>query len=366
MTDSAIQEIDLRTGLVRARVAQPRPRRRWPTPTAPPTHPSTRGRFDYFHLNSIDQRADGTTLISARNTWALYELNTATGQVLCSGSAASTRASSSRTAHTAYQHDADMLPDGTISVFDNGAVPKVHPQSRGLVLARQPAARHGDGRRAVTSTARRADVRQPGQHPARCRTATCSSAGDRSRTSRSSAPSGQLLFDAHLHGSYQSYRGYRFPWTGDPGRRPRRSSQSASGGTADRLRELERRHPHRELAPARGPSRLDSSPRGARRPAQRVRDGDRRARAHGRPYVAVQALDASGAVIGTSDDDPRLSAAAAADDRQADPLWTPPAARVAGKREAKSSQRYRRLPTGTHGLDPELVARTSASVCARR
>ncbi len=30
------------------------------------------------------------------------------------------------------------------------------------------------------------------------------------------SPSGQLLYDAHWHGSYQSYRAYRFPWTGTP------------------------------------------------------------------------------------------------------------------------------------------------------
>ena len=27
---------------------------------------------------------------------------------------------------------------------------------------------------------------------------------------------GQLLFDAHMHGSYESYRAYRFPWIGAP------------------------------------------------------------------------------------------------------------------------------------------------------
>ena len=39
----------------------------------------------------------------------------------------------------------------------------------------------------------------------------------------------QLLFDAHLHGSYQAYRGYRFPWTGAPGRQPAAPSPAASG-----------------------------------------------------------------------------------------------------------------------------------------
>jgi hypothetical protein len=39
---------------------------------------------------------------------------------------------------TAYQHDATLLPNGTISVFDNGGVPMVHPQSRAIVVALNP------------------------------------------------------------------------------------------------------------------------------------------------------------------------------------------------------------------------------------
>ena len=40
---------------------------------------------------------------------------------------------------------------------------------------------------------------------------------------------GQLLFDAHWHGSYQSYRAYRFPWTGTPASPPRSAVASAAG-----------------------------------------------------------------------------------------------------------------------------------------
>ena len=41
---------------------------------------------------------------------------------------------------------------------------------------------------------------------------------------------GQLLFDAHMHGSYESYRAYRFPWTGAPGGAPAIAAAAASGG----------------------------------------------------------------------------------------------------------------------------------------
>ena len=111
---------------------------------------------------------------------------------------------------------------------------------------------------------------------------------------------GQLLFDAHMHGSYESYRAYRFAWTGAPAGAPAVAAVAGErDGAGDGLRELERRHPHRRLAAcSRGPSPAALAP-GRERPAQRLRDGDRDARR--RPaYVAVQALDAAGNVLGTS------------------------------------------------------------------
>ena len=107
-----------------------------------------------------------------------------------------------------------MLPNGTISIFDNGAVPKVHPQSRGIVVAIDP----------QTKTDK---VVAQYEHP------TALSAGSQGNfqllangdafVGWGSEPyfsefsaGGQLLFDAHMHGSYQSYRAYRFPWTGTP------------------------------------------------------------------------------------------------------------------------------------------------------
>ena len=96
---------------------------------------STAWPFDYFHLNSIDQQPDRTTLISARNTSALYELDTLTGQILREIGGKRSSVKLLRGAATAYQHDASVLPGGEISVFDNGAAPKVHSQSRALLLA---------------------------------------------------------------------------------------------------------------------------------------------------------------------------------------------------------------------------------------
>ncbi len=76
VNDSVFQELDLRTGLVR---------REWTSldhvalseSYSTPYGASTEWPFDYFHMNSLDQEPDGDMLISARNTWALYQLNEA-------------------------------------------------------------------------------------------------------------------------------------------------------------------------------------------------------------------------------------------------------------------------------------------------
>ena len=77
VTDSVFQEVDLRDRAGATRVAQPRPRRACRLLQRRPQDAAAQWPFDYFHINSIDQQPNGRTLISARNTWALYELDTA-------------------------------------------------------------------------------------------------------------------------------------------------------------------------------------------------------------------------------------------------------------------------------------------------
>jgi acyl-coenzyme A thioesterase PaaI-like protein len=229
VNDSVMQEVDLRTGLVR---------REWHSVDhvalaasySTATGASHEWPFDYFHINSIDQRPDGTTLISARNTWAMYLLNTRTGQLQNSIGGRHSGVKLGEGTQTAYQHDATTLAGGEISVFDNGSVPKVHPQSRGLVLALN----------AQTDTA---TVAAQFEHSPALTSDSQGNIqqlendnffvgwGSRPYFSEYSA-AGQLLFDAHWHGSYESYRGYRFAWTGAPAGAPSIAAAAAAGGRA--------------------------------------------------------------------------------------------------------------------------------------
>jgi outer membrane protein assembly factor BamB len=295
VTDGIVQELDLRTGLVR---------REWHSldhvsPSysySSPANSDGQWPYDYFHVNSIDQLPNGTTLISSRNTSALYVLNTLTGQVLTRIGGKHSTVRLAGGAATAYQHDATVLANGTISVFDNGGVPMVHPQSRGLILAVDPV--HGTD----------AVVAQY-EHPSPVASGSQGSmqvleggnvfiGWGEAPYFTEFGPSGQLLFDAHMHGTYESYRSYRFPWAGEPSEAPAIAASAARGGGAMTVYASwngdTRTASWRVLA---GPSARALAP-----VASGARTGFETAIAtpSAAPYVAVQALSATGAVIGTS------------------------------------------------------------------
>jgi hypothetical protein len=295
VTDAIFQELDLRTGLVR---------REWHSLDHVPmsdSYSSASGAsrewpFDYFHINSLQQTPGGRMLISARNTWTIYELDARTGRVLERIGGRHSSVELAPGTATAYQHDATLLPNGTISIFDNGALPKVHSQSRGIVLA-------------FAAGGRRASVVGQYEHP---QPLLAGSQGNIQLLENGdefigwgSAPyfsefssQGQLLFDAHMPGSYESYRGYRFEWTGAPAGAPAVAASPVSstapvtvyaswnGDTRTALWRL--------LAGA-SPTTLTPVASAPRRGFETALTTPGAA-----PYVAVQALDAAGDLLGTS------------------------------------------------------------------
>ncbi|HYB24000.1 MAG TPA: arylsulfotransferase family protein [Solirubrobacteraceae bacterium] len=299
VTASIFQEIDLKTGLVR---------REWNSldhvamseSYSSAIGSSTIWPFDYFHLNSIDQLADGLTLISARNTSALYELNTQTGEILTRIGGKRSSVKLAPGASTAFQHDATVLPNGTISVFDNGGVPKVHPQSRGLVL-------NLNTQTNTDSVVAEYDHSAPpllSGSQGNVQTLTDGGVfigwGAEPYFSEYSA-GGQLLYDAHWHGSYQSYRSFRFQWTGSPSEPPAIAAavSSAEGEAGHTV----------VYASWNGDTRTASwqvlagpTPQQLTPVASAARDGFETAIATpvAEGYVAVQALNPEGAVLGKS------------------------------------------------------------------
>jgi hypothetical protein len=296
VTDGMIQEIDVSTGLVE---------REWTSLDHVALGESyelagrskTSSPFDFFHINSIEVEQDGSLLTSGRNTRALYYVDGRSGQIAWRlGGKRSSFAMGPGTG-IAYQHDPRELPDGTISVFDNGASPAVHSQSRGLILSVDPQ------RKLVTRVGEL--VHRPplvaesqGNLQALPNGDWFIGWGQVPQFSEFGA-GGQLLFDAHFPAWTQSYRSFRLPWTGMPAHPPSLAFRPSPGGggvvyaswngatLVSSWRVLAGTSPT-ALSP------VAQTPRGGFETAVMLPTGTIG------PYVAVQALDASGRALGVS------------------------------------------------------------------
>jgi hypothetical protein len=296
VADTLIQELDLKTGLVRYEwhsldhvplsdsYVSPRPG-------------SRKEPFDYFHVNAIDVMRTGDLLIDARNTWAAYDTDPRTGQVRWRLGGRRSSFKLGPGAVTAFQHDAREQPNGNITFFDNGATPKVHPQSRVIELALNSSA--------MTATLVRRAEHSPALVAGSQGNVQVLAGGGwlvgwgQSPYVSEFAPSGQLLFDAHMPSSYQSYRTFRQAWTGQPTTPPAfalersgaRATVYASWNGATGVASW------RVLA---GPAATSLAPVGAvSRAGFETAIALSRAPAAG-SYVCVQALSATGAVLGTA------------------------------------------------------------------
>ncbi len=209
ITDSAVQEIDMKTGLVRwewhsldhvgVNEAQTSPPQGFP--------------WDWFHLNSIDPEPDGDILISARNTWAAYQIQGGTGKILWRlGGLASSFKMGPGTG-TRWQHDARMLADGEVTLFDDGEPGE--PQSRAVTIALNLAAHTARLVSELTHPSPPLLAASQGNMQTLADGNTLVGWGGVPEISEY-ARNGSLLFDAHLPYDLIFYRGFRHPWSAQP------------------------------------------------------------------------------------------------------------------------------------------------------
>jgi hypothetical protein len=216
ITDTAIQEIDIKTGLVRwewhslDHVGASESEVETPTNATP---------WDWFHINSIDPEPDGNIFISARSTWAGYQLQGSSGKILWRLGGTKSSFKMGPGTKTAWQHDGRVLPDGEITFFDDGSNPPIHHQSRGVRIA-------------LNFKTHEAHLTSAYTHPSPPLLAA--SQGDMQTLPDGNiligyggvpaisefAPDGSLLFDAHQPLDMSFYRAYRFPWSARPSSPP--------------------------------------------------------------------------------------------------------------------------------------------------
>jgi Arylsulfotransferase (ASST) len=170
--------------------------------------------YDYFHINSVDVEPDGNLLLCARNTWAVYKVERNSGEVLWRLGGKKSDFEMSPGTQSAYQHDARRQRDGTITIFDNGAHPKVHDQSRGIVVELDEEKMSAKQLREYTSPIKGLATSQ-GNMQLLPNSNVFIGWGSQPFASEFSYD-GELLMDLRLPPDGESYRAFRFPWSGHP------------------------------------------------------------------------------------------------------------------------------------------------------
>ncbi|HEY2216835.1 MAG TPA: arylsulfotransferase family protein [Solirubrobacteraceae bacterium] len=287
LTDSVVQEIDIKTGLVM-----------WEwhamghVPLSETNNPAPKYHYpwDYVHINSVSPGTSGDVLLSSRNTWALYDVDIASGGIKwrLGGSHSSFKQGAGTRFY--WQHDAEWQPGGLISLFDNGSTPPKEKQSRGLLLKPDTSSHTVTLVKALTNPSKTLLASSQGN--------TLSLPGGNWMMGYGGLPnfteydaSGHVLLDGALGKNVQDFRTYLAPWSatapGKPALAVKGGNAFASwnGATEIASWRLETGSSASALAPG----------------ATATKAGfETTIKASGGPYFAVQALDSSGNVLGTS------------------------------------------------------------------
>ena len=196
--------------------------------------PSQDGRtgLDYFHINSVEVDHDDNLLVSARETSTVYRIDRKSGEIIWRLGGKKSDFQMGKGARFAFQHDARRLPDGNISIFDNGntvfkkGLPEAVEESRGIILEL-------DKRKMSASLV--GEYTHPDKQYA-------DAAGNvqvlpngavfvgwgRALAISEFGKGGELLFDARLAPQNRSYRAFRFPWSAHPSDRPVAAAERTS------------------------------------------------------------------------------------------------------------------------------------------
>jgi Arylsulfotransferase (ASST) len=293
--DCVVQEVDVRTGLVmfewHAIGHVPLSASHWPVPH------SSNSIWDWFHINTIDLEPDQNLLINSRNTWAAYQVGHTFGEILWSLGGRSSSFKLGPGVRFAWQHDATMLPDGTIQIFDNEDDPEIADASRGIDIALNFSTR--------TATLLHQYV-DPGPP------VLANSQGDVQQLPNDDhligwgavglvselSASGALTFEMELAPNVASYRAYRFPWAATPSAPPAIVVTGVSTSTTQIAASWNGATAVASWQVLAGESPSALAPVGA--PVASSGFETVIAAATSAPYVAVEALGAGDAVLATS------------------------------------------------------------------
>ena len=235
LVDSAVQEYSLKTGeLLRS----------WDAldhislsdSHSPP--PPNGFPWDAYHVNSIDVEPGGKLLVSMRDTWAAYQVDSATGSILWTLGGKHSSFRFGENADFQWQHDVTIDERGEVTLFDDhccevtGAGTYLSPEgpSRGLVLRLDFAAK----------TARLVhEYRHDGELHAAYMGNFQRLANGNVVVGWGAEPyiseylqDGRVVLDGVLPSPDLTYRAVVAPWVGVPRARPAAAARATAGGAA--------------------------------------------------------------------------------------------------------------------------------------
>ena len=257
--------------------------------------------IDYFHINSIDVDHDNNLLVSARETSTVYKIDRNTGEVIWRLGGKQSDFVMGPGTRFAFQHDARRLPDGTITVFDNGilvfegGIRRAEEEARAIVLQLDEEQMTASLVRQYTHPDKQY-AEMAGNVQVLPNTNVFIGWG-RALTISEFSKDGEMLFDARLLPQNKSYRAFRFPWSAHPRDQPAAAAERYS---EDEIRVYASWNGATEIATwevLAGPDPEDlrpvgSVPRNDFETAVMVRTPE--------PYVGVRAKHRSGRVLGSS------------------------------------------------------------------
>lgn len=226
--DSAVQEIDVKTGLVMwewqslGHVSLAESRLKLPKSGGTP--------YDYFHLDSLQPLSGGNLLLCARNAWGVYSISPHTGRIAWQLGSRRSSLKLASGARFGWPEEAQMLPSGQLAIYDGGASSTKDPRGEVVSLewSKKTAslAPEGQLRRSVGTP------RSAGQGSIQAL------AGGNWLVGWGGLPNftefdseGNVIYDAQFPASEVGYRVYREPWQGQPAAAPNLLANSGATTT---------------------------------------------------------------------------------------------------------------------------------------
>jgi hypothetical protein len=283
--DGIVQEVDIETGEVLFE---------WHSLDHVELSEHESAYYDHLHLNPIDVFDEDHLILSSRATSTVFKISRKTGEIVWRLGGEKNDFEMGEGVQFFYQHDARSHPAGTITLFDNGSANTVE-QSRGEVIA-------------IDEDAMKATLVREYTHPDKLLSVTQGNVQvlpngnvfigwGSSPVASEFSQDNEVQFNAEFPTEGETYRAFRFPWKGYPKYAP---AMAAESGQDDKVKIYASWNGATEVATWQvlaggGPRKLKelaSAPKEGFETVITIKTDE--------PYVGVQALAASGKVLGSS------------------------------------------------------------------